>query len=85
MIEVSASEANRQFSKLLREVAEGETVVITSHGKPVAKVVSISGSEGDFRSEFRRAARQRLWERLHSQPALNLKKMTRDEIYEEAL
>eukprot|EP01037_Dinobryon_pediforme_P022129 gene22129-23184_t len=35
---VSAAEANRQFSKLLREVAAGETIEITSHGQPVAKI-----------------------------------------------
>ena len=35
---VSAAEANRSFSKLLRAVQEGKRVTITSHGKPVAQI-----------------------------------------------
>ena len=35
---VSAREANQGFSKLLAEVADGEEVVITRHGKPVARL-----------------------------------------------
>ena len=33
---VTAAEANRQFSTGLREVAHGESVLVTSRGKPVA-------------------------------------------------
>ena len=39
---VSAREANQHFSRLLRAAAEGEDVVITRRGKPVAKLVPIS-------------------------------------------
>jgi prevent-host-death family protein len=42
---VSAAEANREFSKLLRAVQEGETVTITSHGKVVARLVSAKEDE----------------------------------------
>ena len=36
---VSAADANRRFSELLRTVKNGQSVVVTSHGKPVAKLV----------------------------------------------
>lgn len=36
---VSAADANRQFSLLLRRVREGHSYVVTSHGKPVARLV----------------------------------------------
>ena len=35
---VSAADANRRFSELLRTVKKGRSVVVTSHGKPVAKI-----------------------------------------------
>ena len=38
---ISASEANQRFSELLREVQEGESFVVTSRGRPVAKVTPV--------------------------------------------
>lgn len=35
---ISAADANRRFSELLRTVKKGGSVVVTSHGKPVAKI-----------------------------------------------
>ncbi|MCB1887601.1 MAG: type II toxin-antitoxin system prevent-host-death family antitoxin [Rhodocyclaceae bacterium] len=35
---VSIRDANQSFSRLIREVEAGETVVITRQGKPVAKL-----------------------------------------------
>ena len=40
MITVGAFEAETHVSSLLERVAEGEEVVITKHGKPVARLVS---------------------------------------------
>ncbi len=36
---IQASEAKTHFLRLLDEVERGETVIITRHGKPVARVV----------------------------------------------
>ena len=50
---IAAAEANRQFSALLREVAQGAEVTVVSRGRPVAKIVppGLSGSgEGGGRS-----------------------------------
>lgn len=39
MREVQASEAKARLATLLDEVERGETVVITRHGKPIARIV----------------------------------------------
>jgi prevent-host-death family protein len=36
---IGAYEAKTHLSRLLDEVAEGETITITKHGKPVARLV----------------------------------------------
>jgi prevent-host-death family protein len=41
MRSVSAREANQSFSTLLKAVVEGEEVVITRRGKPVARLIPI--------------------------------------------
>jgi prevent-host-death family protein len=62
---ISAGEANRHFSSMLREVINGETVIVTSRGKPVATIGPVRQGE-----PLRRAARQTLLERL---PGLGLR------------
>jgi len=44
---VTAREANQSFSKVLAEVENGETVLITKRGKPVAKLVREYGDKLD--------------------------------------
>ena len=44
---VSAREANQNFSKLLKRAADGEKVVITRRGKPVARLEPVAGPEQD--------------------------------------
>ena len=75
---VSAAEANRQFSRLLRGVRDGNSYVVTSHGRPVAKLVPI-----DEEAIAREQARERLMERLRSQPVRNIGRWTRDELYDD--
>lgn len=41
MTEVGTLEAKNRLSNLLDQVLEGEEVVITRHGKPVARLVAI--------------------------------------------
>jgi prevent-host-death family protein len=73
---ISAAEANRKFSQLLREVREGRTYVVTSHGRPVARIAPI-GANG-------RAAKAKeiLLKRLRSQPVIDVGRWTRDELYD---
>ena len=74
---VSAADANRSFSLILREVRDGASYVVTSHGRPVARIVPFKQD-----MEARLKARDALLRRLDSQPAMNLGPWTRDELYE---
>ena len=78
---ITAAEANRSFSRLLRGVREGRSYVVTSHGQPVAKVVP-ADTQDDAARQFRKAAKRALLERLANQPAINAGPWTRDELYD---
>lgn len=45
MTAVGAFEAKTHFASLLERVAAGEQIVITKHGRPVARLVPISGPD----------------------------------------
>ena len=75
---VSAADANRRFSELLPTVT-GRSVVVTSHGKPVAKISPVI--EDDRAAEGARAA---LFARLRREGAVNAGRWTRDELYGDA-
>lgn len=77
-IPISAAAANRTFSELLRGVREGRSYVVTSHGKPVARILPYEGSDVD-----RNAAKERLLAHLREQRPMNLGKFNRDWAYEE--
>ena len=77
---ITAAEANRQFSALLRGVREGATYVVTSHGRPVARIVPVRG-DADERDRREKAKRE-LLRHLRAQTALNLPRITRDEMHQ---
>jgi prevent-host-death family protein len=80
---VTAAEANRRFSKLLQEARSGQSIEITSHGAAVARLVPAKDHHAEsLRRASMEEARKRHFERLRAQPALNVGKMTREEIYE---
>lgn len=74
---VAAAEANRRFSSLLRHVKQGRTFVVTSHGKPVAKIVPAGPDSAESAG-----AREVLLARLRRQPVRRVKRWTRDELYD---
>ncbi len=74
---VSAADANRRFSELLRTVKKGRSVVVTSHGKPVAKISPVV--EDDRAAEGARAA---LFTRLRRERVVKAGRWTRDELYD---
>ena len=76
---ISAAEANRKFSELLQGVRQGRSYVVTSHGKPVAKISPVNQFE---KTELR--ARETLLARLRRQPVVTAGRWTRDELYEDA-
>jgi prevent-host-death family protein len=75
---VSAAEANRRFSQLLRTVREGHSYVVTSHGKQVAKIVPIGKDD-----EVTKGARAALLARLCSERVTDVGGWTREELYED--
>jgi prevent-host-death family protein len=76
---VSAADANRNFSQLLQGVRRGRSYVVTSHGKPVAKIVPVSESDAVASSAW-----TTLLARLRSQPVVDIGRWTREELYEDA-
>ena len=75
---VSAAEANRRFSELLRTVKKGGSVVVTSHGRPVARIAPVVE---DVRAG--EGARSALFARLRTGRAVNAGRWTRDELYDD--
>ena len=76
---VSAADANRQFSELLRTVKQGRSVVVTSHGKPVARITPVV--EDDRAAA---GARSALFARLRRERVVKVGRWTRDELYDDA-
>ncbi len=79
---VSAAEANRHFSKLLGRVRAGETVVITSHGTPVATLAPPVDPVAEIEAE-RLAGIDALFHRLRTQRHGPVEPWTRDELYDD--
>jgi prevent-host-death family protein len=74
---VSAGDANRRFSELLRSVKKGRSVIVTSHGTPVARITPIIEDE-----RAAAAARSALFARLRRGHPVNVGRWTRDELYD---
>jgi prevent-host-death family protein len=73
---IFAAEANRRFSHLLREVREGHTFIVTSHGKAVARITPHTKETASEK------AREAFFRRLEAHPIRNICRWTRDELYE---
>lgn len=74
---ITSAQANRQFSFLLRGVREGHRYVVTSHGKPVARLVPVEVDD-----PVAAKARETLLRRLASQEIIPAGRWTRDELYD---
>lgn len=75
---VCAADANRKFSLLLRGVREGRSYVVTSHGRPVARITPAAS-----RDEAAGGARKTLFDRLETQPFVEIERWSRDERYKD--
>ena len=75
---ITAAEANRRFSHLLREVRDGTSYLVTSHGAPVA---TLAPADGELRTRMQ--ARDALLARLPGQPATDIGRWNRDELYDD--
>ena len=74
---ISAAQANREFSSVLRRVRQGQSFVVTSHGRPVARIVPVAAGETVARS-----ATAALFERLTSGKVQQIGRWSRDDLYE---
>ena len=75
---VSAAEANRNFSRILRAVREGQSYLVTAHGAPVARIVPAKRSKASVA-----AAKRRLLAHLRAQPVRVVgERWTRDDLYD---
>lgn len=73
---ITASEANREFSRVLREVGSGVSYTITVHGKPVADLTP------RVDREKMEKAKQKLLRHLRAQKPMNSGPWSRDEAYD---
>lgn len=76
---ITATDANRDFSKLLEQVEKGETVNISKHGKIVASIVPASRA----RADMEKAKQEHLAILAARKPIPGLKRGTRDELYDD--
>jgi prevent-host-death family protein len=74
---VSAANANRSFSRVLRQVRAGASVTVTSHGRPVARIVPIADGEA-----VRSRARTTLFGRLRGNRIRRAAAWKRDDLYD---
>lgn len=75
---ITATEANRDFSRLLNQVATGESFVVTSHGKPVAR---LTPADPRAVTPEQKAARLKALKLMRKRPIRNLGRITRDDGY----
>ncbi len=75
---VTAAEANRRFSAVLREVSRGEEMTIVSRGKPVATIGPVKSDSPD-----RQVAKINLINRLKKREKSGSRNWTRNELYED--
>lgn len=73
---ISSADANRKFSQVLRDVREGCSYVVTSHGRPVARISPVHENTAATR------ARELLLKRVRSQPVIDVGRWRREDLYE---
>lgn len=75
---VSAADAKRKFPRLLQNVRRGRGYIVTSYGKPIAKISPVDEAD---RIEAR--ARATLLVRLRRQSVTTGGRWTRDKLYQD--
>ncbi|HET7619730.1 MAG TPA: type II toxin-antitoxin system prevent-host-death family antitoxin [Vicinamibacterales bacterium] len=77
-LNISAADANRQFSAVLRQVREGRTFTVTSHDRPVARIVPVRAE-----ANVTAAARAALFRRLRGAKVQPVGRWRREDLYED--
>lgn len=76
---ITATEANQRFSEMLRDVQSGESFVVTSRGKPVAKLVPIDEAAMIAEQSKKIGA---LLEYVETLPRMNAGPWEREDLYD---
>ncbi len=79
---ISLRDANQGFARCVREVEAGEEFVITRNGRPVARLVPVSGRR--VLTPEQEAAVERTRARMEKGWPLNAGRLDRDELYANA-
>lgn len=75
---ISAADANRHFSSVLREVSQGDVFTVVSRGRLVATIGPAAVADVQ-----RRTARSALLARLQTQAITGSRNWTRDDLYDQ--
>ena len=75
---VTAREANQAFSQILRDAEEGESLVITRRGRPVALLAPYQAPD----SRERKLAIKHIVTLMHEGLPIEERRFTRDEMHE---
>jgi prevent-host-death family protein len=75
---ISAADANRRFSEVLRGVKEGQSYVVTSHGRVVARIAPVEENK-----QVAAQARRSLLSRLRTEKAVKIGRWSREALYED--
>jgi len=82
---VTARDANHHFSRILDEVAGGKEFVVTRNGTPIARIVPERLADGRRKlTQEQEEALARSVERLRRGWPLGIKKLDREELYDDA-
>jgi prevent-host-death family protein len=76
---ITVTDANREFSKLIKAVKKGNSFVVTSHGEAVARITPV-----DRDTEEGERKKKEFLDYLRAKPVRNIGRWTRDELYEDA-
>lgn len=74
---ITAADANRKFSQVLRDVRQGQSYVVTSHGRAVARIAPVRDERAAGLD-----ARGLLMNRLRSERVVRIGRWKRDDLYE---
>jgi antitoxin (DNA-binding transcriptional repressor) of toxin-antitoxin stability system len=82
MSKITATEANRNFSKLLASVRKGRAAEITVRGEVVARIERVTQKQRESDKE-RQKSFEEFMVRLRKQKPLGVPRGTRDELYDD--
>lgn len=81
---ITATEANQRFSEMLRRAERGESFVVTSRGRPVAKLgpPTVEPEDSEAARQERIAKAEALVAHLRTLPRATLPNWRREDLYD---